>query len=229
MSIVERLITVYDASQTIAVAFEQIAEIIPPFATLRVLDNFDEVSTTYLHDHTPDVGGPWTWNSDGDWSTASAWKLHIPAGSGHAVTESSSTNATAYLPTSPSGDVDVVLTLNSEHTSTGDALVYWRSLLTERTGYSFGFRNGRTLMIDKWTAGADTNIYTGSALATFTDWTIRLKMIESSITLWLTDILDTDTPVFQGTDTDIVGPDYVQLYNSGFSNVFIEYLKVSEY
>ena len=228
MSIVERLITVYDAKQTIAVSFEQIAEIIPVFATIRLVDNFNEVSTTELQDHTPDSGGPWTWNSDPDWTSAGAYKLHIPAGSGHATNASSSTNATCYLPVG-GADIDITITINSENTGIGDGLVYWRSLLTERTGYSFGFRSGRTLMIDKWTATTPTNIYTGSALATYTDWTIRLKMIDDAITLWLTDILDTDTPIFQGIDVDHVGPGYVQLFCGGFSNVFAEYLKVSEY
>jgi hypothetical protein len=196
--------------------------------TLVLTDHFDEVSTTYLENHTPDFGGPWTWNNDGDWSTASAWNLQIAAGSGQVALRSSSTNAGEYLPESGSADLDITAVFQTDHTGTGEALIYFRSLLAERTGYSFGLRSGDRLSLDKWTTTTPTNLYESGDLSTGVSITARMRIVGTAIKLWLTDILDIDTPVYDNVDGTHAGPNYIHAFCSGFGGCVIKDLEVRE-
>jgi len=228
MSIVERLITVYDAKQTIAVAFEQVAEVEAPFAVSVLEDNFNEASTTWLENHTPDFGGPWTWNTDSDWSSAGAWNLQINAGSSQVGLRGSSTHAGEYAPVNSVADLDITAIIENNHTSSGQGLVFFRSIRQQVTGYSFGFRNGDNISLDHWTNGTPTNLYLDSDVGVGA-LTMRIQMIGTTLKFWVTDILDSHTPVFDDTDATFAGPDYVHVYCEGFSAHWINYLKVSEY
>jgi len=196
--------------------------------TLVFSDRFDEASTTYLENHTPNVGTAWYWNNDGDWSSASAWNLQIVAGSGEASLRSGSTNAGHYIPESQSADLDITAVFETDHTGTGEALIYFRSLLAERTGYSFGLRSGDRLSLDHWTTTTPTNLYESTDLSTGVPITARLQIIGTAIKLWLTDIEDTDTPVYDDTDSTHAGPDYVHAFCSGFGGCVIQDLIVRE-
>lgn len=196
--------------------------------TLVWSDRFDEVSTTYLELHTADFGGQWAWNNDGDWSTASAWNLQIIGGSGEASLRSGSTNAGHYIPESQSADLDITAVFETDHTSSGEALIYFRSLLAERTGYSFGLRSGDRLSLDKWTTTTPTNLYESTDLSTGVSITARMRIIGTAIELWLTDIEDTDTPVYDNVDGTHAGPDYIHAFCSGFGGCVIKDLIVRE-
>ena len=195
--------------------------------TLVLSDRFDEAGTTWLENHTPDFGGPWTWNNDSSWSSAGAWNLQIFAASGRVGVRSSSTQAGEYLPESQSADLDITAVFETNHTSSGQTLVFFRSLLADMTGYSFGLRSGDKLSLDHWLNGTPTNLYLGTDLGTGI-YTVRLEIISTAIKLWITDIEDSDTPVYDDTDATYAGPDYIHAFVEGFDAQWINDLVVRE-
>jgi len=181
---------------------------------LVVEDYFVEVGATVLSSHTPDLGGPWTLNTDTDW-TSPATTLQVEAGLGTvAVVGGGSVKSSYYLPESGSADLDIILDIKFANDTSSQCYLFFRSILAQIEGYGFGWSNG-DFFLRRWDAGSGNTLYTSVATYELPNtYRFRCQIIGDAIKVWEVDVEDTDTPTYEGTDATYEDPGYVHLYQN---------------
>lgn len=194
--------------------------------------DFDEVSNTALEDHTPTTGESWV--KDG---TGTDWSVHgngitVRAGNSDFHLTTSSTTCSYRLPTiMASADVDITVTIYFAHSTDGNIGVYFRAPdLNDRTGYYVGSAGGDKLALIVYDPSEidKTYLYLSADKPLSTWYTLRVKAVGTNFTMWVDDIGDGDTPVYEGTDSDFTAAGYYHARIRPYTNNYCGYIKITE-